>query len=65
MEEHICIVVEQALRVQRLVTPTNPRKLAKLLDPLLFSNSKDPTFENWRIQINGKFEINVDHFVSI
>ena len=47
------------------VTPTPASsKSTKIPDPEPLSDGKDPTFENWKIQIEGKFIINYDHFVT-
>jgi hypothetical protein len=53
-----------AQRLARDDSPTAPAKLAKILDPLLLTDSKDPTFENWKLQIWGKLKVNADHFLS-
>lgn len=34
----------------------------KLPDPQALTNGVDPTYESWRIQIEGKLEENADHF---
>jgi hypothetical protein len=42
--------------------PTAVTKSTKIPDPEPLSNGQNPTFENWKIQIEGKFTVNEDHF---
>jgi cell division septum initiation protein DivIVA len=39
-------------------------KSTKIPDPEPLTDGKNPTFENWKIQIEGKFVVNHDHFVT-
>jgi hypothetical protein len=39
-------------------------KSAKLPNPPLLSDGIDPTFKNWRIQVQGKLCINHNYFLS-
>ncbi len=40
-------------------------KLTKTLpDPLLFTDRKDPSIDQWLSEMRGKFEINWDHYLS-
>ena len=39
-------------------------KLAKILDPLLLTNRKDPTFDSQKLQIRGKLQANIDYFLT-
>jgi Zinc knuckle len=39
-------------------------KSTKLPDAQLLSDGQDPSFENWRIQVAGKLEVNRDHYPS-
>ena len=39
-----------------------PRYSKKQPDPQPLSNGIDPTFESWKLQIQGKFRVNADHF---
>lgn len=58
--------VLQAL-AQRLTmegSPATPTKSAKIPDPPILTDGKDPTFENWKIQVTGKLQVNVDHFAT-
>ena len=41
---------------------TTSTKTTKILDPERLSNGQNPTYENWKTQIEGKFTINHDHF---
>jgi len=48
-----------------LSTSTQERPLRyskKQPDPQPLSNGIDPTFESWKLQIQGKFRVNADHF---
>jgi hypothetical protein len=36
----------------------------KLPDPIPLSDGNDPTFKSWRIQMQGKFRANKDHFAD-
>lgn len=51
-------------RFPRGGTPTSPVRSAKLPDPPIFTDRKDPTFESWRLQVQGKLTVNADHFSS-
>ena len=35
---------------------------AKVADPLLLTDGTDPTFDNWKLQLQDKLEVNIDHF---
>lgn len=35
---------------------------AKVADPPLLIDGTDPTFDNWKLQLQDKLEVNVDHF---
>ena len=50
--------------MENTLAPAIKQKSAKIPDPTPFSNGVNPTFENWRIQIIGKFRVNADHFDS-
>jgi hypothetical protein len=39
-----------------------PKYSKKQPDPVPLSNGIDPTFESWKLQIQGKFRVNADHF---
>jgi len=49
---------------ERLDSPAAMAKSAKIPDPPLLTDGREPTFDNWRIQINGKLEVNADHFAT-
>ena len=34
----------------------------KVVDPPLLIEGTDPTFDNWKLQLQDKLEVNVDHF---
>lgn len=44
--------------------PAPSKKSTKIPDPEPLSDGKNPIFENWKIQIEGKFVVNHDHFVT-
>jgi hypothetical protein len=39
-----------------------PRKLTKIPDPPMFSDGKNPTFEDWALAIYQKLDANADHY---
>jgi hypothetical protein len=41
---------------------SSQRYSKKLPDPISLSDGKDPTFLSWKLQIQGKFRSNADHF---
>ena len=48
----------------RTDSPATPAKSAKIPDLPLLTDSKDPTFDNWKIQIVSKLKVNADHFAT-
>ena len=34
----------------------------KVADPPLLTDGTDPTFDNWKLQLRDKLEVNADHF---
>jgi hypothetical protein len=49
-------------RTDQITPAPTSSKSTKIPDPEPLSDGKDPTFENWKIQIQGKFVVNHDHF---
>jgi len=45
-------------------TTVRQSKSAKLPNPQPLSDGIDPTFENWRIQVQKKLHVNHNHFLS-
>ncbi len=39
-------------------------KSSKIPDPPVLTDRKDPTFENWKLQIQGKLRVNADYFLD-
>jgi hypothetical protein len=39
-----------------------PQRSAKIADPPLLTDGVEPTFANWKLQIQDKLEVNTDHF---
>jgi hypothetical protein len=63
--ERLADVLEAiAQRLTRDDTPATMKKSAKIPDPPLLTDGKDPTFDNWKIQITGKLDVNADHFAT-
>jgi hypothetical protein len=63
--ERLADVLEAlAQRLTRADSPATPAKSAKIPDPPLLTDGKEPTFDNWKIQITGKLEVNADHFAT-
>ena len=53
-----------AQRLSREGSPSVPTKSVKIPDPPLLTDGKEPTFESWKLQIQGKLQVNADHFQS-
>jgi len=51
-------------RLARSESPAGPSRSVKLPDPPLLTDGKEPTFESWKLQIQGKLRVNQDHFSS-
>ena len=51
-------------RLPRDDSPNRPTKSAKIPDPPILTDGKEPTFDNWKIQIQGKLQVNSDHFAT-
>lgn len=43
---------------------TDPKRSVKITDLPLFTDGTEPTFDNWKLQLQDKLEINADHFSS-
>jgi len=39
-----------------------PKRSAKIPDPPILTDGKDPTFDSWKLQMRGKLRTNADHF---
>ena len=55
---------EQLLAQQQLEQASTDRlkRSGKLPDPPLLTNNKEPTYENWKLEIKAKLQVNADHF---
>jgi hypothetical protein len=62
-QQSIIHYLEQNRTIQTTPTPTSS-KSTKIPDPEPLSDGKTPTYENWKIQLEGKFLVNNDHFPS-
>src|SRR6266516_2506008 len=61
-QQGIIRYLEQNRVIQTTPAPTSS-KSTKIPDPDQFSDGKtSPTFENWKIQIEGKLTANHDHY---
>ena len=45
---------------QRIVLASS--RSAKVADPPLLTDGTDPTFDNWKLQLQDKLKVNADHF---
>src|SRR5438045_7084490 len=54
--------VEQDASISTDTQDRIPRYSKKQPDPQPLSDGVDPTFESWKLQIQGKFRINANHF---
>jgi len=52
-----------AQRLTREDSLNRSPKSTKIPDPPLLTDSKDPTFNSWKLQIKGKLQTNADHFL--
>ena len=63
------IAVLEALTQRLMDSPSeNPGRLqrsAKIPDPLILTDGKDPTFDSWKLQMRGKLRANADHFPTV
>src|SRR5436189_6356442 len=48
-------------RLTRTDSPATHAKSAKIPDPPLLTDGKDPTFDNWKLQIRGTLRATPDH----
>jgi hypothetical protein len=56
-------VLEALTRQLRQPSSTDrPHRSAKISDPPVLTDGTDPTFENWKIQLQDKLTVNADHF---
>jgi hypothetical protein len=46
-------------------TASTSSRSAKVADPPLLTDGADPTFDNWKLQLQDKLEVNADHFPTI
>jgi hypothetical protein len=60
------IAVLEALTQQLTDSPQeNPERLkrsAKIADPPLLTDGVEPTFANWKLQMQDKLKVNADHY---
>ncbi len=48
--------------LEALAQRTTSSRSAKVADPPLLTDGTDPTFDNWKLQLRDKLEVNADHF---
>jgi hypothetical protein len=65
-EQTIMMLTESIVRAlgRSRTSPESTKRSAKIPDPATLTDSQDPTFESWKIQIQDKLKINVDHFLT-
>jgi Zinc knuckle len=51
-------------RIPSMTPSPTTTKSTKIPDPERLSNGQNPTYENWKTQIEGKFTTNHDHFAT-
>jgi len=57
-------LAERLTRTDSPAAPAAPAKSAKIPDPPILTDGKDPTFESWKIQVDGKLTVNADYFAN-
>ena len=45
-------------------SPEGPKRTTKIPDLPIFTDSLDPTFESWKIQIQAKLSVNANYFAN-
>ena len=62
----VAVLETLARRLDRPSSPADrPQRSAKVADPPILTNGADPSFDNWRLQIRDKLEVNADHFPNV
>ena len=62
-EQTVAALLESIVRsLGRSGTPFGTSKSTKLPDPPILTDGKDPTFENWKLQMRDKLQVNSDYF---
>ena len=49
-------------RADSPAAPAGPSRSTKIPDPPILTDGKDPSFESWKLQMQDKLEVNVDHY---
>ena len=57
--------VLEALVQQLPPAAARPERSAKVADPPVLTDGTDPSFDNWRLQLRDKLEVNADHFPNL
>ena len=63
-EQTAATLLESIVRSIGSLGGPSPTKLAKILDPPILTDGKDPAFNSWKIQTTGKLQVNVDYFAT-
>jgi hypothetical protein len=63
-EQTVATLLESIVRSIGPLGSLSSTKLAKILDPPILTDGKDPAFDSWKIQTTGKLQINADHFAT-
>jgi Zinc knuckle len=61
--ELVAVLEAIARQLSQAPSPADhPKRSAKITDPPILTDGIDPTFENWKLQLQDKLEVNADHF---
>ena len=65
-EQTITIFTKSIIQVlnRSRTSPEGPKRTIKILDLPILTDSLDPTFENWKIQIQTKLSVNTNYFAN-
>ena len=63
-EQTIAMLIESIVQAlgRSSESTLEPKQLVKIPSPAIFTDSQDPIFESWKIQIQDKLKINLDYF---
>lgn len=65
LEDPVARTVERSTPATTMTSPEHPGSVKyskRRPDPPIFTDSKDPTFESWKIQMQAKLRANADHY---
>src|SRR6266487_7201740 len=66
VEQTITMLTEGIVRAlgRSGTSPESTKRSAKIPDPAILTDSQDPTFKSWKIQILAKLSVNADYFAN-